>query len=102
MSSINDLVKYFCRHTDKECAHNLIKTGDKHVTILPDGLDELPEHLQGCGFITELLEHHILHSCNVIVSSRPHASAYLHSYRSELVGYCLSATTRNYVVIGAR
>ena len=96
MSSINDLINYFCKQESTasslghKCAAHLYKTGGKDVTILLDGFDELPEDLQDGGFITELLEHKVLPSCNIIVSSRPHASAHLHNdvlLRVDILGF---------------
>jgi len=96
MLSINDLINYFCKqemtasNLGKICAAHLFNTGGKDVTILLDGLDELPEDLQDSSFITELLEHHVLSFCNVIVSSRPHASAHLHNdvlLRVDILGF---------------
>ena len=96
MSSINDLIDYFCKQERTAltlghlCAAHLYKTGGKDVTILLDGFDELPEDLQDGGFITGLLEHHVLPLCNIIVSSRPHASAHLHNdvlLRVDILGF---------------
>ena len=96
MSSLNDLVDYFCKegkidlnmqaHT---CA-DLYKTGGKNVTILLDGLDEFPDELLDHSFIVDILEHHVLPYCNVIVSSRPHASIHLHDsvmLRVDILGF---------------
>ena len=96
MSSINDLTDYFCKQERTAltlghlCAAHLYKTDGKDVTILLDGFDELPEDLQDGGFITGLLEHHVLPLCNIIVSSRPHASAHLHNdvlLRVDILGF---------------
>ena len=98
MSTINDIVNYFCKqettaaNLGQLCAAHLYKTGGKDVTILLDGFDELPEdlQLQDGSFITELLEHRVLPSCNIIVSSRPHASVHLHNdvlLRVDILGF---------------
>ncbi|XP_065913507.1 NACHT, LRR and PYD domains-containing protein 10-like isoform X2 [Dysidea avara] len=96
ISSVNDLVNYFCKQekADSNLDHNyaayLHKTGGKNVTILLDGLDEFPEELHDNSFIVDILEHRVLSSCNVIVSSRPHASAHLHDnvmLRVDILGF---------------
>ena len=92
MSSINDLINYFCKQErlSQKCAAHLHNTDGKDVTILLDGFDELPEDLQDGGFITDLLEHKVLPSGNIIVSSRPHASAHLHNdvlLRVDILGF---------------
>ena len=96
MSSVNDLVNYFCKQEKTAsnlghiCAAHLYKTGGKNVTILLDGLDEFPEELHDHNFIVNILEHRVLPACNVIVSSRPHASAHLHDnvvLRVDILGF---------------
>ena len=96
MSSLNDLVDYFCKHEKATsnlrqiCAEHLYETGGKDVTILLDGLDEFPEELHDSSFIAYILEHRVLPDCNVIVSSRPHASAHLHNnvrLRVDILGF---------------
>ena len=96
MSSVNDLVNYFCKQEKTAsslghiCAAYLYKTDGKDVTILLDGLDEFPEALQDDSFIVDILEHRVLPACNVIVSSRPHASAHLHDnvmLRVDILGF---------------
>ena len=96
MSSVNDLVNYFCKQEKTAsslghiCAAHIYNTDGKDVTVLLDGLDEFPEALQDKSFIVDILEHRVLPSCNVIVSSRPHASAHLHGnviLRVDILGF---------------
>jgi len=96
MSSVNDLVNYFCKQEKSAenlgqiCAAHLYKTGGKNVTILLDGLDEFPEDLQYESFIANLLEHRALPASNIIISSRPHASVHLHGnvmLRVDILGF---------------
>ena len=96
MSSVNDLVTHFCKQEKKAekfgqiCAAHLYTTGGKNVTILLDGLDEFPEELRYNSFIADIIEHRALPSCNVVVSSRPHASAHLHGnvmLRVDILGF---------------
>jgi len=93
ISSINDLVDHFCNVNSGEvCVNYLHKTGGKNVTILLDGLDEFPEEMlldDNC-FITKLLEHRTLPACNVVVSSRPHASKHIRDnvkLRVDILGF---------------
>lgn len=78
------------RKIRSKCAAHLHNTDGKDVTILLDGFDELPEDLQDGGFITDLLEHKVLLSCNIIASSHPNASAHLHNdvlLRVDILGF---------------
>ena len=85
LSTINDLVSQFCNtetapsNSTQICTTYLHKTNGKNVTILLDGLDELPEKilLNDDFLITKLLERRVLSSSNIVVSSRPHASKYI-------------------------
>ena len=77
LTSLNELFKYFCQreniHTDNYITH-LTKDGGKHITILLDGYDELPERLREDSFIARLIDKEELPAATVVVSSRPHAS----------------------------
>ena len=62
----------------------------KSVIVLLDGYDELPPNLRENGFIADLLRHKILPACSILVSSCPHASAYLRysiSCQVEILGF---------------
>ena len=78
--SLDDLVHHFY-HYDKQACLDLTsclrQDGGKSVTILFDGYDELPVHLQQNSFIADLLQHKVLPACSIVVSSRPHATAHL-------------------------
>jgi len=96
MSSVNDLVNYFFKQEKTAsrlghiCAAQIYQTDGKDVTILLDGFDEFPEALQDDSFIADILEHRVLPACNVIVSSRPHASVHLHDsviLRVDILGF---------------
>ena len=98
MSTINDLVSQFCNtetaasNSSQICATHLYETGGKNVTILLDGLDELPEKilLDDNSLITKLLERCALPASNIVVSSRPHASKYIRDnvrLRVDILGF---------------
>ena len=81
--SIKDLVKYYYQFDESSdaiansCAKYLLQSGGEHVTLVLDGYDEYPENLRQNGFISDILQHKILPSCHIVVTSRPHASAHL-------------------------
>jgi len=85
MSSINDLVSYFCKKDTsaskvvETCSKHIFSSNGKNVTFLLDGYDELPMHLQKDCFIADILNHEVLPASGVIVTSRPHATAHLHN-----------------------
>ena len=99
LSTINDLVSQFCTETapsnlSQICATYLDETGGKDVTILLDGLDELPQKIllddHDDFLITKLLERRVLPSSNIIISSRPHASKYIRDnvrLRVDILGF---------------
>ena len=79
LHSLDSLVKHFY-HYDKQASlvtSCVAQNGGKSVTILFDGYDELPVHLQHNSFIANLLRHKVLPACSIVVSSRPHASSRL-------------------------
>ena len=79
MNSLDDLVHRFY-HYNKQASlvtSCVAQDGGKSVTILFDGYDELPVHLQQNSFIADLLQHKVLPACSIVVSSRPHASTRL-------------------------
>lgn len=98
MSTVNQLVDLFCDtearalHSSKICASHLFETGGENVTILLDGLDEIPEEMlsdDNC-LVAKLLDCHALPACNIVVSSRPHASKYIRDnviLRVDIMGF---------------
>jgi len=89
MKSIECLVRHFYKQ-DKEAESHLLKDGRKSVTILLDGYDELPAELRQNSFIVRLLQHKVLPSSVIVVSSRPHASTHLRNNvtcRVEILGF---------------
>ena len=89
MKSIECLVCHFYKQ-DKAAESHLLQDGGKSVTILLDGYDELPVELRQSSFIARLLQHKVLPSSAIVVSSRPHASSRLHNSvtcRVEILGF---------------
>ena len=98
MSTIDDLVNQVCNTCTKAVSLNskeicayLYQTRGEKVTILLDGLDEFPEKLlDDDTLITKLLENRELPACNIVVSSRPHASKYIRDnvrLRVDILGF---------------
>ena len=93
MSTIDDLVSQFCSTEIAASIYTfLYKTGGKNVTILLDGLDELPEEilLDDNSLIIKLLECRALPASNIVVSSHPHASKYIRDnvrLRVDILGF---------------
>ena len=58
MKSLHDLVHYFYYHDNvaaEDCMVQLTKQGSKFLTLLLDGYDEYPYHLQQHSFIADIL-----------------------------------------------
>ena len=83
IKSLKDLVKYYYRFDESSetiassCADYLVQSNGDRVTFIFDGYDEYPENLRQNGFISDILQRKRLPCCCVVVTSRPHASAYL-------------------------
>ena len=83
ITSVKDLVKYYYQFDESSdaiansCAKYLLQSGGDRVTLVLDGYDEYPKKLRQNGFISDIVQHKVLPSCHVVVTSRPHASAHL-------------------------
>ena len=94
--SVNDLLQLFCKG-DKNttqiisaCAQHLFANGGKTLTLLLDGYDEYPEHLQESSLIADIIKRQVLPLCGLVVSSRPHASQHLRelaTIRVDILGF---------------
>ena len=94
--SVDDLLQLFCKG-DKNatqivnaCAQHLFGNGGKTVTLLLDGYDEYPEHLQKSSLIADIIKRQVLPLCGLVVSSRPHASQHLRKLamiRVDILGF---------------
>ena len=94
--SVDDLLQLFCKG-DKNatqiisaCAQHLFANGGKTLTLLLDGYDEYPEHLQKSSLIADIIKRQVLPLCGLVVSSRPHASQHLRelaTIRVDILGF---------------
>ena len=94
--SVDDLLQLFCKG-DKNatqivsaCAQYLFANGGKTLTLLLDGYDEYPEHLQKSSLIADIIKRQVLPLCGLVVSSRPHASQHLReqaTIRVDILGF---------------
>ena len=94
--SVDDLLQLFCKG-DKNatqivsaCAQYLFANGGKTLTLLLDGYDEYPEHLQKGSLIADIIKRQVLPLCGLVVSSRPHASQHLReqaTIRVDILGF---------------
>ena len=72
------------------CSEYLSKNGGKTLTLLLDGYDEYPEHLQKSSLIADIIKRQVLPLCGLVVSSRPHASQHLRklaTIRVDILGF---------------
>ena len=88
IKSVNDLLQLFCigdknaTEIVSACAQHLFANGGRSLTLLLDGYDEYPEHLQKSSLIANILKRRLLPHCGLVVSSRPHASEHLRKHAS--------------------
>ena len=59
------------------CSDQLLDNRGKDITLLLDGLDELPEEIQKNSLIAHILKCQVL-QCGLVLSSRRHASKNFH------------------------
>ena len=94
--SLPDLLQYFCKGDPcaikiaTECSEYFFDNGGKDLVFLFDGFDELPEKLQRNSLIVDILKRHVLPSCGLVVSSRPHATKQFHkqaTLRADILGF---------------
>ena len=98
MSTFEELCEYFCNcgMTDTKiistCVKYFFKNGGKNLILLLDGYDEYPENLRQKkgNLIADILWHHKLPECGIVISSRPHAVVHLRrlaNTRVEILGF---------------
>ena len=94
--SVSDLLQLLCIEDDNAtqiasaCAQYLFANSGKTLTLLLDGYDEYPEHLQESSLVSKILKRQVLPLCGLVVSSRPHASEHLReqaSIRVDILGF---------------
>ena len=96
IKSVGDLLQLFCKGDENAtqivsaCAQYLFANGGKTLTLLLDGYDEYPEHLQKSSLIADIIKRQVLPLCGLVVSSRPHASQHLReeaTTRVDILGF---------------
>ena len=96
IKSVRNLLQLFCKGDENAiqivtaCAQYLFANGGKTLTLLLDGYDEYPEHLQKSSLIADILRRRVLPFCGLVVSSRPHASHHLReeaTIRVDILGF---------------
>ena len=96
IKTVDDLLQLFCIGDKNSiqivtaCAQYLLANGGKALTLLLDGYDEYPEHLQKNSLIADIIKRRVLPLCGLVVSSRPHASQHFHkqaSIRVDILGF---------------
>ena len=92
-----------------EVEEELTSCDGKGVLFVFDGWDELPQNVQRCSIIKDILNNTNLHNSSVIITSRPISSMSLHkvvNFRIEILGFtkdelqqyfagCLENDTKN-------
>ena len=96
IKSVSNLLQLFYKGDDNAtkvvsaCSEYLSKCGGKNLTLLLDGYDEYPEHLQKSSIIADIIKRQVLPHCGLVISSRPHASGHLHkqaTIRVDILGF---------------
>ena len=96
IKSVGNLLQLFCIGDENAtqivsaCAQYLFANGGKTLTLLLDGYDEYPEHLQKSSLIADIIKRKVLPLCGLVVSSRPHASQHLReeaTIRADILGF---------------
>ena len=76
----------------KDVEQYVCKKSGKGICLVFDGYDEYPEELRNSSFLADLINHEVLELqlCNIVITSRPSASACLHNIvdlRVEILGF---------------
>ena len=97
MSTAEQLFQYFCKPFGSNatkiaitCSEYFLENNGKTLTLLIDGYDEIPKELRGNSLIADILNRQVLPDCDLVVSSRPHASVLLReqaSLRVDILGF---------------
>ena len=96
IKSVSNLLQLFYKGDEdaievvRACSEYLSKNGGKTLTLLLDGYDEYPEHLQKSSLIADIIKRQVLPLCGLVVSSRPHASQHLReltTIRVDILGF---------------
>ena len=82
ISTFESLIKYISySQVSKSIEQYVSNTSGKGVTLVFDGYDEYSEELRNNSYLSNVIKREVfeLQSCNIIVTSRPSASACLHN-----------------------
>ena len=94
--SIHEIFKFYCEGDIKAteiataCSDYFLNNGGIDLLFLFDGFDELPKEVQSDSLIRKILKRKVLPNCGLVVSSRPHVSAYLRTlavYMVDILGF---------------
>ena len=103
--SIHEIFEFYCKGDTKAtevataCSDYFLNNGGQDLLFLFDGFDELPEEVQSNSLIRKILERKVLPNCGLVVSTRPHVSAYLRTwavYMVDILGFA-EAERNNYI-----
>ena len=106
--SIQEIFKFYCEGDTKAtevataCSDYFLNNGGQDLLFLFDGFDELPKAVQSDSLIRKIIERKVLPKCGLIVSTRPHVSAYLRTwavYMVDILGF--AEAERNHYIQNA-
>ena len=91
VNTLEDLMAYvFKAMVVNSLAEHLFKTKGADITIILDGYDEMSEEHRRNSFIADIINRTVLPDCGLVITSRPTASACLHTIadcRVEILGF---------------
>ena len=92
IQDVHSLVRYFCHseNSAKIITDWLIETSGEHLAIILDGYDEISEDHKSQFIHNDIIGRNELVKCALVITSRPAASAHLHSRvncRAEVLGF---------------
>ena len=91
INTLEDLIAHvFKVKMFNSLAEYLIETKGKYVTVVLDGYDEMSKELRQNSFIEGIINFTVLPECDLVITSRPTASAHLHTKahcRVEILGF---------------
>ena len=94
INTLEDLMTYvFKAMVVNSLAEHLFKTKGADSTIILDGYDEMSEEHRRNSFIADIINRTVLPECGLVITSRPTASARLHTKadcRVEILGFTKS------------
>ena len=103
LNTFESFIKYISySQVSKGVEQYIYKKSGKGICLVFDGYDEYPEKLRESSFLSDVINREVLELqlCNIIVTSRPSASACLHNnvdLRVEILGFT-KAHRKSYIV----